>query len=302
MCRAPLPLTRSSAARAAGDASTKSTQDAALSSHARAGQPTRRPVRKLFTLGGRIAWGAAGSIGLQQSLREELAAREREIARMADPREALLDTVLPLQQRALHDWVAHPGAPAPELACVFAWCAAGGEPRIFTIARTGADHQLHDRYAAVGTGDVFADFAMASAAHLRTPDLPLAQATLLALRIVADAVHVAAVYLGPPIQAHVVTPAGARPVARGRVDRALARDLERWKAGERKALRRVRPGSVLTDDGACAAPGGRSAPRRATGRTPAAPQAGSGARSSSARRRSSDGSRSSARASRTMFE
>ena len=37
-----------------------------------AGQPTRQPVRKLFDLGGRIAWGGAGRVGLQQTLVERL--------------------------------------------------------------------------------------------------------------------------------------------------------------------------------------------------------------------------------------
>src|SRR5215212_5873575 len=39
-----------------------------------AGQPTRQPVGKLFDVGGRIAWGAAGSVGLQQALADALSA------------------------------------------------------------------------------------------------------------------------------------------------------------------------------------------------------------------------------------
>lgn len=37
-----------------------------------AGQPTRAPSRKLFDVGGHLAWGSAGSVGLQQTLHEEL--------------------------------------------------------------------------------------------------------------------------------------------------------------------------------------------------------------------------------------
>ena len=49
-----------------------------------AGQPTRRPVRKLFVIGGQIAWGAAGALGLQQTLAAELARRQDEVLAAAD--------------------------------------------------------------------------------------------------------------------------------------------------------------------------------------------------------------------------
>lgn len=201
-----------------------------------AGQPTRQPVRKLFALGDRIAWGAAGSLGLQQSVREALELHAEAILAADDPRGVLTQAVIPIQQRAVSQWVPHAGAEPPELACIFCWWSASAGPRIFSVPRTGSDHQLHERHAAVGTGDIFADFAMASVAHLGTPELSLEQAKMVALKAVSDAIDVAAVYLGPPIQMHVVTRAGARPVPRAEIEGGLADSVDAWKARQRETL------------------------------------------------------------------
>ena len=205
-----------------------------------AGQPTRQPQRKLFDLGGRIAWGASGSVGLQQALAEELAARERRLAGAEDPRETLVEAVIPIQQRALEQYVPHPGTQPPDLACICCWCGAGGG-RIFSVPRTGGDHQLHERHAAVGTGDIFADFAMASVAHLGTPDLSLEQAKMVALKAIDDAISVAAVYLGPPIQMVVVTGEGVVAVPRAEIEGALSDSVDAWKVRQRETLGPLAP-------------------------------------------------------------
>lgn len=201
-----------------------------------AGQPTRQPVQKLFALGDRISWGAAGSLGLQQSVHEALAAHAETILAADDPRAALTQAVIPIQQMAVRQWVPHDGAQPPELSCIFCWWSEAAGPRIFSVPRTGSDHQLHERHAAVGTGDIFADFAMASVAHLGTPELSLEQAKMVALKAVSDAIDVAAVYLGPPIQMHVVTRAGAAPVPREEIEGGLADSVDAWKARQRETL------------------------------------------------------------------
>lgn len=206
-----------------------------------AGQPTRQPVRKLFDVGGRIAWGAAGSVGLQQALTERLAAERASVLAADDPRGALVDAVIPIQQRALRDFVPHPGAQPPDLACVFCWIEPGGRPRIFSVPRTGSDHQLHDGHAAVGTGDIFADFAMVSVAHLGTPDLSLEQAKMVALKAINDAIDVAAVYLDRPVQMAVVTPAGVRTVPRAEIEGGLSDSVDAWKVRQRETLGPLAP-------------------------------------------------------------
>jgi proteasome beta subunit len=211
-----------------------------------AGQPTRRPVRKLFDLGGRVAWGAAGSIGLQQTLGDALAEREDELVRAAGCgrlRRELTEILIPVQQRALKDFVPHPGSQPPDLACIFCWCEGGGA-RILSVPRTGSDHQLHESHSAVGTGDIFADFAMTSIAPLDLGRLTLEQAKMVAFKAVSDAIDVAAIYLGPPIQMYVVTEDGARALPATELDGGLADSVEAWKSRQRETLGPLAPGGA----------------------------------------------------------
>jgi len=200
-----------------------------------AGQPTRQPGRKLFDIGGRVAWGAAGSVGLQQTLRRELADLNGHHGDAASVRRRLVSVVVPIQQQALRDFVPHPASEPPDLACIFCWCDRDG-PRILSIPRTGGDHQFHSRYSAIGTGDIFADFAMAAIAHLGTAELSIEQAKMVAYKAIADAIEVAAVYLGPPIQMYAVTPAGAQRVAREEIEGGLADSVDAWKERQRETL------------------------------------------------------------------
>jgi 20S proteasome alpha/beta subunit len=200
-----------------------------------AGQPTRAPVRKLFDVGGRVAWGSAGSIGLQQTLQAELGALNGHSDDAGQLRRRLASVVTPLQQAAMRDFVPHAGADPPELACLFCWCDASG-PRILSIPRTGSDHQFHQRHAAIGSGDIFAEMTVRSIAHLDSADLSVEQAKMVAYRTVADAIDVAAVFLGPPIQMYVVTVDGTQSVPQDEIDGGLADAVELWRARQREAL------------------------------------------------------------------
>ena len=200
-----------------------------------AGQPTRAPVRKLFDIGARVAWGAAGSIGLQQTLHAELGTLNGHAREAGQLRRRLASIVTPLQQAAMRDFVPFAGAEPPELACLFCWCDASG-PRILSIPRTGSDHQFHERHAAIGSGDIFAELTVRSIAHLGSGELDVEQAKMVAYRAVADAIDVAAVYLGPPIQMYVITDAGAARVAQEEIDGALADAVDLWRARQRETL------------------------------------------------------------------
>ena len=135
----------------------------------------------------------------------------------------------------MRDFVPHAGADPPELACLFCWCDAGG-PRILSIPRTGSDHQFHERHAAIGSGDIFAEMTVRSIAHLDSIELSLEQAKMVAYRTVADAIEVAAVFLGPPIQMYVVTTDGTQRVPQDEIDGGLADAVELWRARQREAL------------------------------------------------------------------
>lgn len=110
-----------------------------------AGQPTKAPARKLFDVGGQLAWGAAGSAGLQQTLQAELAGLNGHATDAEQLRQRLASIVIPIQQQGLARYVPHPGTESPDLAVIFCWCDGDG-PRILEIPRTGSDHQFHDRY------------------------------------------------------------------------------------------------------------------------------------------------------------
>jgi proteasome beta subunit len=205
-----------------------------------AGQPTRAPVRKLFDVSGRVAWGAAGSVGLQQTLREELGLLNGSANEPGQLRRRLASVVIPLQQEALRGFVPHAGTEPPELACLFCWCDGDGA-RILSIPRTGSDHQFHDRHAAIGSGDIFAELAMRSLVDAGTPELSVEQAKMIAYKAIAEAIAVAAVYLGPPIQMYVITARGAEPVAQEEIEGGLADAVALWKARQHEALGPLAP-------------------------------------------------------------
>jgi ATP-dependent protease HslVU (ClpYQ) peptidase subunit len=206
-----------------------------------AGQPTRQPTRKLFDIGGRVAWGAAGSAGLQQTLVEELEHLNGSLGDApARLREQLASTVIPVQQLGLERYVPHPRTDPPDLICLFCWCDEQG-PCILEIPRTGGDHQFHDRFAAIGTGEIFAKFAMASLAHLDPDQLDLERAKMVAYRAIADAIDVAAMFLGPPIQMYVVDEEGARTVPSEEVNGGLADSVHLWKARQFETLEPLSP-------------------------------------------------------------
>lgn len=203
-----------------------------------AGQPTRQPARKLFDLGGRIAWGAAGSVGLQQTLRERLSDAGLLDLRTADLRLLLGEEVAAIQQDALQRYVPHPGTDPPDLSCLFCGVDESG-PWIVEIPRTGADHQFHDGVAAIGSGDIFARVLLRSA---DTAALDAGRAKMVAYAAVADAIDLAAFFLGPPIQMTVVTRAGVARVPSEEIEVTLPAQVSAWRERQRRALVGAPPG------------------------------------------------------------
>ena len=59
---------------------------------------------------------------------------------------------------------------------------------------------------------------------------------MIAYRAIADAIDVAAVYLGPPIQLTVIDRRGIRPVARDEIDGPLADAVALWRVRQRETL------------------------------------------------------------------
>ena len=192
-----------------------------------------RVLEKLFVTPAGLAWGAAGSIGLQQSVTDRLATLEAG-ASPPEIRALLAAEVVPVQQAAVAGHVPHPGCEPPELACLFCWWDDG--PHLLSVPRTGSDHQFHAGFAAIGSGDIFAALTVRSLIDPERTELTLDQAKLVAYRAIADAIDIAALFLGPPIQMLTLTAAGIETVPREELDEGIADAVELWKQRQREAL------------------------------------------------------------------
>lgn len=198
-----------------------------------AGQPTRMRSTKLFVAPAGFAWGAAGSIGLQQSVADRLATLQSGAA-PPEMRALLAAAIVPVQQAALAGHVPHPGCEPPELACLICWWDDG--PHLLSVPRTGSDHQFHAGFAAIGSGDIFAALTVRSLIDPERIELTLDQAKLVAYRAIADAIDIAALFLGPPIQMLTLTHTGIETVARDELDEGIADAVALWKQRQRDAL------------------------------------------------------------------
>jgi hypothetical protein len=72
---------------------------------------------------------------------------------------------------------------------------------------------------------------------------------MVAYKAIADAIDVAAVYVGPPIQMYVVSADGARPVPREEIEGGLAGSVDAWKARQRETLGPLAPATPLRSAG-----------------------------------------------------
>lgn len=68
---------------------------------------------------------------------------------------------------------------------------------------------------------------------------------MVALKAIDDAISVAAVYLGPPIQMTVVTAGGVRRVPRGEIEGGLSDSVDAWKVRQRETLGPLAPPAPL---------------------------------------------------------
>jgi 20S proteasome alpha/beta subunit len=188
------------------------------------GQQIRSQVRKLHLLWHNIAYGGSGSVGIMQEAREAL---QRKFGHPnsfekagKQPRKEIADcvsaTLKPLFQGR---YIANiPGQSFPATSFLFAgYCPEG--PLIFELHpdMTTTDHFATVGYAAIGSGEIFPYFAMASLAHFEVRKRSLSEAKLIVYRILDDAIRIAARGLGPPIQMiEIVKPAKANEAGKGR--------------------------------------------------------------------------------------
>jgi proteasome beta subunit len=216
------------------------------------GQPTKSPSIKLHSTWDNVAWGAAGSVGLTDRVREELERAFPQRNRLAkSSRPELRKKLVGEVSRAVKDLFANqylplnlPGAKPPLNSFLFVGCASDG-PIMLEIAPNLVDED-HMRlgYCAIGSGDIYPYYAMASLAHFDVQKRTLLEAKMIAYRIMNDAIRVAAFGIGPPIQMYEIVNCTAETAAR--TTQLSAEDLQvvedkvaEWKGVEAETLQEV---------------------------------------------------------------
>ena len=201
--------------------------------------PTRgKAGDKLFTLHDRIAFGCAGSAGLQQrvveALEEGISREECELP-IGELRPMLHEIVNPLQHEALAEHVAVTAVSRPaHLEMLFAGWPSDG-PWVYEICADG-HHEIHPHGEAIGHARHFPHYLMASTLHYDVLDRGIEQVMVLAYRAVIDAIKSDASSLGPPVHLVLVTDEKAWRLDDVRLQ-SVRDTLNGWKAQEKDIFR-----------------------------------------------------------------
>lgn len=210
------------------------------------GQPLRGTVEKLYMPWSNVAWGGSGDTGVLQHVDHALRANHAHADCLTkksayEIREALCATVRNSVKTALSGLIQLPGHEIPTTGYLFTGIATDG-PFIFEI---GADlrDQDHEQagYSAIGSGDIFPYFALASLAHFNVRQHTVSGANLIAYRIVEDACTAAASGLGLPVQlVEICRPDGANKAQLRQLSandlKILADKVTEWKLLESETL------------------------------------------------------------------
>jgi hypothetical protein len=200
--------------------------------------PTRsESEEKLHDLHGLIAYGCAGSVGLQQrvkaALDENISAADCGLP-IEELRPELLSVVNAVQREALSEFIDLGENTLPaHLEALFCGVTED-EPWIYEINVAGAD-QLHPEGEAIGHATHFPYYLMVSTIHYRLAERGVHQVKLLAYRSVNDAIMTDA-RLGPPIKLLLVTTDGVRRLDDSALN-AVRDSINGWKEQEHKIFR-----------------------------------------------------------------
>lgn len=171
------------------------------------GQPVKGSTDKLYSTWSNVVWGASSNqAGIVQAVDEALAkkfsASYFENKSLATIKSEIAGQVaLTVRDLANNRFINVPGTGFPPTSFVFCGYSPHGGSFIMEVAPNLLDEEHITRgYTAVGSGDIFPYFALASVDHYSVRDKSLTHAKMVAYRIVDDAIRVAANGLGPPVQ------------------------------------------------------------------------------------------------------
>jgi len=214
------------------------------------GQPVKQTTTKIYAQWSNVAWGASGDGGVIQNVENHLrsifaAANNFEALGRQAARQSLVPQVAARLRSILQSQALNVAGQQPPLTSYLFVGHFNDGPMILEIGGNllDFDHlQGGVGYSAIGSGDIFPYFALASLAHFNVQRRSLFEAKLLAYRVVDDAIKVAAQGLGHPVQMIEVTkpsradqPGVARPLTRDEV-RIIEDKVEEWRLAESEVL------------------------------------------------------------------
>lgn len=201
------------------------------------GQPSKGDVDKLFTLGGSIGWGGAGSAGLIHRIRDELDKSNAKVCgafkkpNLHTAGQGIYEIFNRHQKQAAADHVPAGGGGPETASAIFAgYCA--DQPFIFEIGLNGT-REFHDQpYDTIGSADIFVWHAIRSVEnYYNLPDLNRDLAMALAYRTIDNAIRSAAYGIGGAVQLVEVTPEAAHRLTAEEV-KVTADLVDIWKQQE----------------------------------------------------------------------
>ncbi len=193
---------------------------------------------KLYVLHGLVAYGCAGSVGLEQrvanALEEEISAEDCSLA-IEVLRPKLHAAVNKVQRTAVGEFInlGRNGDLPAHLEVLFCGIT-NGEPWIYEIDVAGRE-QLHPKGEAIGHATHFPYYLMVSTMHYELHARGVAQVKLLAYRCVNDAILTDA-RLGQPISLLTVTAQGVDRLDDARLT-AVRDSINGWKEQEHVIFR-----------------------------------------------------------------
>lgn len=204
------------------------------------GQPVKGRIKKLVPQWRNVAWAASGNVGIYQHIQQlfsthkelgdKLRFDNREVATVI---KEICEVLRPSLRTHLGELLNFPNS-NPWTGFLFCGWVKDGP----LLLEVGPDLVVTDHreqgYAAIGSGDIFPYFALASLEHHKVRECSLGRATLIAHRVVHDAISVAAYGLGPPVQM-ITIPEGGEVQERDDIE-AIKDGVTQWRQIERDAL------------------------------------------------------------------
>jgi 20S proteasome alpha/beta subunit len=225
------------------------------------GQEVKGLTRKLVPQWSNVAWGASGNVGVAQWV-EGLFSNHNELKdglrfdnrSAATAKREICDALLGALSGYYREQLLPLANQDPRTGFLFCGWVKDG-PVLFEVGQdlVVTDH-LETGFAAIGSGDIFPYFALASLQHHNPTKCSLARAMLIAYRVVDDAIRVAARGLGPPVQM-VTIPRAKQAQVRHDIEE-IGDGVETWKRIERDALAKHIPDEPADQDSASEHPTG----------------------------------------------